>query len=148
VQQLAFQEPRLSDELKTIFAEYSRRRLRPTVTKWRQLLHLMVEKFTKVYLVVDALDELTNESVRTKFIEIIKQLPQKASVLVMSRDIPQVSQKFQDWSHVGILAQKADVFSYISAAITASTETAHFVQEDSSLEDEIRHGIWEKSCQT
>ena len=54
----------------------------------KALLKATINSFDKVYLVVDAIDEFRDEEATTDFIELIRDFPSHAALLVTSRKIP------------------------------------------------------------
>ena len=81
----------LSDvhEVVESYREHSKRQSRPLLNELLDLLRSVIRAFSKVFIVIDALDECPEENeVRLTFIHAIKKLAPRSNVLVASRSIP------------------------------------------------------------
>ncbi|KAJ7592291.1 ankyrin repeat-containing domain protein [Mycena floridula] len=108
--------PKSLDLLHTSFkADHSRP---PSLTALMVALQGQFQLYSHVYLVVDALDE-SSEGMRNDFLSNI--LPLTASghlhILITSRDIPTIAQKFTNDSRINVRAHTDDVQTYISQRI-------------------------------
>jgi hypothetical protein len=144
VQQLAWQRNNLSDDLKAAYHEHVRRGTRPGHIELRNLLLSSISRFNRCFLVIDGLDEATNGETRDRFVQLLKQLSQTASVLVTSRDLPPILRAFHDWPRLDIAAQKSDVFVFIQSVIDHSPDLADFLSAVPTLRQSVFDGIWQK----
>ncbi|KAL2198843.1 hypothetical protein P885DRAFT_9342, partial [Corynascus similis CBS 632.67] len=92
-------------------------RTRPSFDELAKVLQTMANLFSRIFIVVDALDEcqLSNGS-RSKFLTEIFALQNKtgANIFATSRFIRDVTEKFKDSLTLEIRAQAEDVQKYIS----------------------------------
>lgn len=144
VQQLAWQSNNLPDDLKSAYHEHLRRRTRPSLIEFRNLLLSGVNNFEKCFLVIDGLDECADRETRAHFVQLLKQISQTASILVTSRDVPPISRAFQNWTRLDITAQRSDVLAFIQSVIDQSPDLADFLSAVPVLREEVFDGIWQR----
>jgi hypothetical protein len=76
--------------------------------------------FTKVYIVVDALDECLDDietNTRNRFLKALDELPQQVHILYTSRPINSIGQKIQANSELEIVANGDDLRKYFDSRI-------------------------------
>ena len=84
-----------------------------------------MEGFKKVFVVVDALDECSNET-RAEFLTALRNLPSTVSLLVTSRDLPP---DFQGVRQLDIRANDRDVQHYIQGRLHLTDLKIHVNRE-------------------
>ena len=97
-----------------------------------------ISSFSRVYLVVDALDECqTAQKCRARFIKELFGLREKCpgvQILATSRFIPEICDHFSDSASIKIRAEQSDVRKYLEARMD---ELPGFVQRNEILQEEI-----------
>lgn len=96
--------------------------------------------YSKVFIVIDALDELCEMLERSIFLrEIFKiQANTDASLFVTSRIVPEISHKFKKWVSLEIRASEEDVSRFL---IGSMSQLPSFVQSNPDLQEDIRKAI-------
>ena len=114
---------------------------RPKVEEMYDLLQTSLSAFSQIYIVVDAVDELSvNDHVRQNLLSSLDLL-QKAhslNLLVTSRFIPHVSQELHDPPCLIIRASDEDVRRYVRGHIS---DLANCVVKNSQLQSIIENSI-------
>jgi Cdc6-like AAA superfamily ATPase len=96
-----------------------------------------------VYIVVDALDECAdNDGARSRLIDRLRELQARTDVrlLVTSRRIPEISQKFQSNPMLEVLASEEDVRCFVAGQMS---RLPNRIQRDDELKQVIQNKIVE-----
>jgi hypothetical protein len=94
--------------------------------------------------VIDALDECSEEEkIREQLMTEVRKLLPSVSLLVTSRDIPDMKPKFTGAARLEIRASDGDIRQYLESRIT--TELAEFLERDKTLQSNILTTIVEKA---
>lgn len=105
---------------------------------YQDMLQAAVEKFEKVYLVIDALDEAEYSTGRDLISE-IRLLPRsKVSLLVTSRPIPEVQAQFDGDKRMEIRASDEDITSYAKSRLA---ELPNSVNSSRDLQEKVVQAI-------
>lgn len=141
--QLLQQIPALSHRIKSIFEDHNGRQDQPGLNEYHDILQSVSHQFSKVFLIVDALDECDKNEAKN----LIKILSKVSSLrlLIFSRDVPNVKHQFSDCPQLEVQASERDIESYLDAHVQEESELSELIQEDPTLYDKIRATIVEKS---
>ncbi|KAJ7584197.1 hypothetical protein C8J56DRAFT_952863 [Mycena floridula] len=93
LRQLVYPRLTQSDLVESLRADQQQNRSRSS-QKVSDLLHREIETYQRVFIVIDALDEYP-ENFRKPFMDMLRNLPSNASLLVTSRHIPSTAEYFQ-----------------------------------------------------
>jgi hypothetical protein len=98
----------------SLYQTHRRWSSRPTPDDVRTAIDKEIAKLGKVFIVVDALDELSEENrARTEFLKAIHCLSGPVNLMVTSREIPSIVLAFQDAICLDIYARDSDVRRYV-----------------------------------
>lgn len=136
VHQLLIQSSLLPRELMALYEAHALIQTRPSITEYTQLLRLAVQSYSKVLVVIDALDECNEvDGTRKALISELQKLQPQLNLLVTSRDMPNVQRQLQDAARLEIQASDEDIRNYIDERIYSSDRLSLYVQKDSTLHD-------------
>jgi hypothetical protein len=99
--------------------------------------------FSKVFIVIDALDECTERD-NTRIIDAIRSL-KEAHIMVTSRRLPQIELICKEWPQVEITANIQDILQYLEAHIEDEGELVNVVQENPEMRKMVITTIAQKS---
>ncbi|KAL3429693.1 hypothetical protein BDV09DRAFT_200369 [Aspergillus tetrazonus] len=120
---------------------------RPGLAECCELLGAVIDslRLTRVFTVIDALDECSERVGRTVVhaLESLKPLP--AHLLVTSRSEPRVERLCGSWPRREIIAQEQDIETYLDAHIEDEGELAYVVQDDPNLRETVIKTIVQRS---
>ena len=103
-----------------------------------------ISHFSKVFVVIDALDETSeHEDIRRLVLSKLQDLP--VNLLVTSRYEKSIEQRLEKAERLEIWATVADVQTYVKARIPSEHLLARHIQADPTLEETIVDKIVEKS---
>ncbi|PKS10137.1 hypothetical protein jhhlp_001887 [Lomentospora prolificans] len=122
-----------------LYKRHTSVRTRPTVDELLDALAIVATSYTKVFIVVDALDECQeNHGCRKTFIDKLLHLQGRAKVnlFATSRFIPNITERFKKEDWFEIRASTADIERYLDHRVQISTVAA--VQQ---LRDDIKTTI-------
>ena len=142
VKQIVQLKRTVSTELAARYKE--RERGRPTFAELATLFSQEISHFSKVFVVIDALDETSErEDIRRLVLSELQNLP--VNLLVTSRYEKSIEQRLGKAERLEIQATAADVKTYVKARIPSEHLLARHIQADPTLEETIVNKIIEKS---
>ncbi|KAJ7585757.1 hypothetical protein C8J56DRAFT_1087843 [Mycena floridula] len=142
LKQLVQHRHSISDHLLTLHTTCLSQGADPTITELITALHTEASLYSHVHIIVDALDECSEDNqARELFFSTHPQglwsLPDNVHILITSRDILTISQKFQSIPRIPIEAKNEDLQTYIKGRITTDIKLKRLVKGDVMLEAEI-----------
>ncbi|OJJ95066.1 hypothetical protein ASPACDRAFT_1891979 [Aspergillus aculeatus ATCC 16872] len=141
IKQLSKGQPSLPDAVKELFLEHQRHNTRPSFDELSKTLLVVTSTYRRVFVVVDALDELLTSDGRLR--QLLSQMfalqsRTNLSFLATSRPIPEIEKQFTACIMQTISASKEDIRSYIAGHLDRLPD---FVIEDPALQEEIKDQI-------
>jgi ankyrin repeat domain-containing protein 50 len=132
----------------SLYRHHLRKETRPTLGELSKLLQskvrylLEVRRLSKVFIVIDALDECP-ESNRTRqsFLAEIRKLQSTVHLLITSRHIPAIEREFEKAARVEICASGKDVRRYLEGRIESEDRLVRLVKADPALQETIVNTI-------
>ena len=115
LKQLLQEKQFIPKDLENLYEEHIRRGTRPTHDEVFNLLQVSISRYSRVYIVIDALDECSESGGRPReLLSMVRNLTATAiSLMVTSRFIPTIAQHFEQDIQVEIRASKEDVQRYL-----------------------------------
>ncbi|KAJ4135293.1 hypothetical protein NW768_004915 [Fusarium equiseti] len=137
VKQLARLRP---GTLSRLYEDHQRTQTRPSWREMLKALHTVAASYTKVFLVVDAVDECRNDGTRKRFLQAMFELQTQTgtNVLGTCRHDTEIQQKFQNSAAVEIRASNQDIRRYIYGN---KHRLPDFVEKNPKLFSKIREQI-------
>lgn len=129
------------DNVKSVYDRHKKKRTRPSLEEIVQLLDSVVGIYSRVFIIVDALDECqVSDGCRLKFLSALfeLQIRHRINIFATSRFIPEVTEHFKDSKTLVIYAKTDDVAKYLKDHMH---ELPYFVQQNQQLQQEIVTGI-------
>lgn len=115
---------------------------RPTLDEFLHAFRLAAERYSKMFIVVDALDECSY-GIRRRLLTALRTLTSTANLLVTSRDLSSIAEEFQGATRLDIYASDDDVRRYIERRIPHESRLAKHVEGQPVLQEEIVRRILE-----
>ena len=142
--QLVRQKEILQGELTTLHKYHSRNKTVPTLGEYTKHLQVAADCFSKVRIVIDALDECPEaDQARQSLLEEIRKLD-RASVLVTSRNIP-IASGLRNATRLDVKADDLDIRNYLDDRMSRSDRIRKFAEKDPTLFDTIKHTVLGKA---
>lgn len=141
LKQLAQGRSSLPSAIISLHATHKRNSTQPVLDEVSSALQSVASLYSRVFVVVDALDECQIEGgCRARFLQEIFSLSAKcgSNVFATSRFIPEIMDKFNDTARVEIRASPEDVRRYVDGHIS---QLSSFVSRSPELQTEIKDGI-------
>jgi NACHT domain len=145
LQQLAQRNSSISNEISSLYHHHVKERTRPALGEWSQLLQSEVHHLSKVFVIVDALDECSESNgTRDSFLTEIRKLP-NMHLLVTSRHILTIEREFEKAASVEIRASDEDVKRYLQDRIKKERRLVGHIKADPALGETIISTIVQKA---
>ncbi|KAI1453073.1 ankyrin repeat-containing domain protein [Annulohypoxylon moriforme] len=141
LKQLCQGRPCLPDNVKALYNHHKDKQRRPSIEEISSILESMMATYSRVFIVIDALDEYEGlDSCRTRFLAEIADLQTKtrSNTFATSRFIPEIVEQFKGSISLEICASREDVRQYVDSHIY---RLPAFVRRNHELQEEIKNGI-------
>ncbi|KAI9774450.1 MAG: hypothetical protein M1839_001733 [Geoglossum umbratile] len=141
LKQLSQERPTLPDTVKDLYDRHKAKRTRPLFDELSKALHTVVAMHSRVFIIVDALDECQlSDGSLTRFLTELLSLQDKcgANLFATSRPIPEIMGKFERSMSLEIRANKVDVERYLDGHMF---KLPRFVARSCELQEKIKSEI-------
>ncbi|KAK0442337.1 ankyrin repeat-containing domain protein [Armillaria borealis] len=137
VQELGY----ISDFVKAIYDDHRRLDTIPSLEQLRSYLSRELQQYERVYIIVDALDEVKDED-RDLLVKILRSIGSeiRVSLLVTSRNIASIGSLFRDCTALSIRATDEDIGAYIADRLSRGHLASH-ISGRGELRDDIINGV-------
>lgn len=140
LKQFVQDRPIISDHIKSLHQRHFIPNTRPTPKEVTQALRSEIEMYSKVFVVVDALDECLEGNQRDLVTE-LGSLGSAVNLMVTSRLLPLIQQLFKHAKCLNISANNDDVRKYIIDRIPHEHRLSRIVETDRALKENIVNKI-------
>jgi hypothetical protein len=141
LKQLCASRSKLPESVRALCEQHSRLGTRPSMDEISKSLHSVVQAYSRVIIVIDALDECReDDGTRTRILSEIRKLQSHSGTKLMatSRDIPDITQEFQNGIKLEVRASDADVTRYLDGQMF---RLSRCVQRNDGLKHRIKTDI-------
>ena len=141
LKQLVQERPFIPEPVAKLYDQHIHRKTRPLLEEILNALHVVISIYTKVYVVVDALDEcLDHDGSRSQLLSTLRKLQSKGHFRLMatSRSITEVVQEFSLSPTLKVRASDSDVKRFVIGQIH---RLPRCVQRDDKLQETIQDRI-------
>ena len=139
--QLLQHQDSIPEDILKIYNSHKSKSTRPSFEEVLEMLRYSIARLTRIYLIVDALDELGNVGqVRQNFIGRLRFLQDlyHFNMMTTSRYIPSLAQDLQNSLCIDIRASPDDIRIYVQGHIS---DLANCVRRDNGLQETIADSI-------
>ena len=145
LKQLVQDGPNASDHIKKFYRDHHEaRKIRPKLADLLKALKSEIGTYSRVFIVVDALDECL-EDARVHFIEELQSLAHNVNLMVTSHPLPLIEQQFRGVNRLEIQAHADDVWKYVEDRFAPGGRLARHVNNDSAFKEDIVSGVVTKA---
>lgn len=141
LKQLSQERASLPDCVKVLYEKHKERRTRPSFDEISKTLQSVAAKFSKVFIIIDALDECqTTNGCRTRILTelFLAQAKSRVNIFATSRFLPEFTEKFKGAISLEIRASEEDVRRYLNSSMS---RLPAFVSRSPDLQEEIKAKI-------
>jgi hypothetical protein len=141
LKQLSQERASLPDSVKALYETYRKRRTRPLFDEISKTFQSVTAMFSKVFIIIDALDECRmTDGCRTRLLTeiFLAQAKSRANIFATSRFLPEVMERFEGSISLEIRATEEDVRQYLGGCMY---RLPAFVGRNPDLQEEIKTGI-------
>jgi hypothetical protein len=108
----------ISENVKSFYNQHRNQSTYPTLDEFITALGTEIKAYTKVFIVVDALDECSESNgSRVKLLRALRSLTGPVNLMVTSRDLPSIEQHFREALRLHIRATDEDVTKFIQSQL-------------------------------
>lgn len=142
LQQLILQLGSAPPEVRSACELHTRAMSKPTASEYLLLLQSLVPRFPAVFIVVDALDELsTSASISDMLVTMLQSLQPVVRLLVTSRPIPSMNRKLSAFAKIEIVAQRQDIARYVQGFVAQNARLTQILAGDMKMRDDIAERV-------
>ncbi|CAI6095091.1 unnamed protein product [Clonostachys chloroleuca] len=135
--QLSASRPTPPESLLRLYKKHVKQKAQPSLAEILNSLHAVSAEYSRVFVVIDAVDEYQISSGQQRqFIEKIIEYQKKCNInlFVTSRFIPEIARFFEGGTSLEIRATQSDIQTYLENQMW---QLPAFVQKDSELQKDI-----------
>ncbi|GAA91491.1 ankyrin repeat-containing protein [Aspergillus luchuensis IFO 4308] len=141
IKQLCQRMSSLPEDIKTLYAQHKKRQTRPKLDELSESLSVLLGHFSRIFIVVDALDEYSSrgEALRRLLSELFRlQSNSTVSIFATSRHSPWIQSAFEGCLQQEVSAATEDVEAYLRGHMS---DLSRAVLRDKDLQEEIVKAI-------
>jgi hypothetical protein len=110
--------PTISNEILLLYQKTFKKLMRPTLNEWSKLLQSEIRHFSKVFILVDAMDECSeSNNIRENFLSEVQKLQPRVQLFVMSWHSATIKYEFEKATCLEIYTSGDDVRRYLECWI-------------------------------
>ncbi|KAI9775380.1 MAG: hypothetical protein M1839_001235 [Geoglossum umbratile] len=137
---------RLFNSQKVLSLYRGRTRKPPTLNEFSKLLQSEIRRFSRVFVIIDALDECAEgDGTRGRFLAELRKPQPDIHLLVTSRHMPIPERDFEEAMRVEIRARDEDVEKHLESRIGRESRLTGYVKRDPSLRGTVVSTIVKKA---
>jgi hypothetical protein len=137
---------RPSEHIKVLRAKYKSKAAKPSLDEIIQALEEEIKGYAVVFLILDALDELTEANGnRAKLLSALESLPPQFRLLVTSRDVGGIGDSFKWDKKIVIRAATEDLKAYVESRLLTETRLIRLLKGNATLSEEIVRKVAENA---
>ena len=146
LQQLVQQQSNIPDTIANLYERHTEKRTRPSLTEFSSQLQSQLRRFSRVFIVVDALDECPEgKGNRESFLKELRKFPSNVHLLVTSRYISDIGREFGRSTPLQIHASNEDIGKYLETRIQGQPRLEWHLTADPTLQSTIISTIVKKA---
>ena len=143
--QLVLGKAAVNDDVKKLYKKHIDKDTRPNFQEVLEILKKETDKYKKLYVIIDALDECTDDFSRETLVEQIRGLQPKANLMVTSRVLDSIARIFAGAPVLEISASPADVRAYVAGRVSRGGQLSRHVKTDLMLFKDIEQSVAENA---
>jgi hypothetical protein len=117
LKQFIQRRPTISQSAWSLYCEHYPQATRPNLGELREKLRKQVEEYSKIFVIIDGLDELVEQH-RHRLIKEVQSMANTVKLMVTSRSLPSIEQIFLGKQRIlDICASEQDVKKYVKDRI-------------------------------
>ena len=138
LQQLLLQNCISRDKLTSVYEQHAKNQTHLTAVELSDLLQIVVRGFSRVFIIIDALDECSEaNSVREALVTENRKLLPHISLFVTSRHIPSIQSSLSDAISLEIEPDDLDIKNYLQQRLENWKSLQSYIRKDANLKDMI-----------
>lgn len=126
----------LSTEVRDLYSTHVCQNSSPTLDEVSKILQAEITRYSKIFVVIDALDEYP-EGDRSTLLKRLRELRPAINLMVTSRYLDAIANDFKGSPQLEISANVEDVQAYIVGRISGEKRLSRFVSKDAALGEKI-----------
>ena len=136
----------MSDDVLALYQRHTKSKTRPLFHEYLRLLQVTIHGFSKVYLIIDGLDECSEEnSSRSNFLSGIHDLQSQTCTLFTSRNIPSIERMLHGAKKVYIEPRDQDIRNFLNQRLQKWEFLTPHLKKDPKLQETIIENILSKA---
>ncbi|KAH0536013.1 hypothetical protein FGG08_007096 [Glutinoglossum americanum] len=140
VKQLVEEQGAVPKSLRELYGRHHARGTSPSLDEVSGILSSLVETYTKVSFIVDALDECSEE-VRWGLVEKLRGFKPKVHLMITSRFLDSIEEELEGFERLDIKANRADIELFIDQQILKNKNLRRIVEKSPAIRDDIKEGV-------
>ena len=145
LKQLVQYRPQVSENVLSLFTKHKHHNTYPALADLSRTLRAEIQPYSKVFIVVDALDECPDDSMaRTHLLTELRSFAGNVNLLVTSRNLTSIGPQLPGANRIQVSANDDDVRKYIKGRLLTEPRLLRHIEGDSALRQHLEDSILEK----
>lgn len=132
LKQLIENQDAVPDSLQAVYDRHYEQKTSPSMNETVKVLEIVVATYTKVFLVIDALDECSEET-RWALLDQLREFADNVHIMVTSRLLESIQEDLENFEQLEIKAHKSDVELFVDRQIRKNKNLRRIVQKKPTL---------------
>ncbi len=146
LKQLVQIQSETSAEVRSLYDKHIRQNTCPELGRMVKALQSEMMRYSKVFIVIDALDECPEDNgVRQHILTELRSLALAVKLMFTSRYITAIERELQGAIRLDIRANDDDIRKFVKGRISREHRLARHIQADVTLRDDIENTIVDKA---
>jgi hypothetical protein len=135
LKQLVQRKQSVSEEIQDLHRKHLNRETRPSLVELSELLQLESRSFSKVFVILDALDECPeSNNTRSKILRELQKLQPMMQLMVTGRPVvSNLMSIFTDLTNLEIRALDSDIAKFVAGQVEIDENLRNYTQRDKDL---------------
>lgn len=140
LKQLVEDHDAVPDSLQALYERHCDYKTSPALREIAEALKTTVASHTKTFLIVDGLDECSDE-IRWSLVEQLQDFRSTVYIMLTSRFLDHIEEELEDFEQAKIEAHKSDIELFIDRQIRKNRNLQRVVRKNPALRDDIKEGV-------
>lgn len=139
MKQLVEEQEAVPDLLQALYDRHCDCKTSPSLDSLAKALDSSIKAYTKVFFIVDALDEC-DEEIRWGLLDQLRKF-EDVHIMITSRILESIEEELDDFEKMEIKAHKSDIELYVDRQIRKNRNLRRMIQKSPALRDDIKEEV-------
>ena len=146
LQQFLIQKCTVKEDLELLYERHAKYRTQPMMSDYLRLIKSTIRSFTKVYVVIDAIDECPEiGSARAVFLAAMQEIQPYICTFFTSRHVPSIERALNKATKIEMESNDEDIIKYLEQRLLKWESLTVYMKKDATLFETIMTSLIAKA---